>query len=83
MQDLRNHLFATLEDLRDRDSGLDCARARAIVDVSESIINTAKVEIELLKAVSASEPASKRFFGLPEESRELPASVTRGIEGGK
>ena len=83
IQDLRNHLFATLEDLRDRESGMDASRARAIVNVSESIINTAKVEIELLKAVSGTEPASRRFFGLPEESRELPPHVAPARIGGK
>ena len=81
LADLRNHLFATLEDLRDRDSGMDVARARAICDVSGRIIDSAKVEVEMVRAIGASEPASKRFFSLPEESRELPARVVGRIEG--
>ncbi len=79
LKDLRDHLFATLEDLRDRDSGMDPARARAICDVSGRIIDSAKVEVEMVRAIGGSKPASDRFFGLPDESRELPARVVGRI----
>lgn len=81
LADLRNHLFATLEDLRDRDSGMDVARAREICNVSGKIIDSAKVEVEMVRAIGASEPASKRFFAFPEESRQLPPHVVGQIEG--
>ena len=81
LADLRNHLFETLEELRDPASRMDTARARAICDVSGRIIDSAKVEVEMVRAIGASEPASKRFFSLQEESRELPARVVGRIEG--
>jgi hypothetical protein len=81
LADLRNHLFATLEALQDHDSGMDTARARAICDVSGRIIDSAKVEVEMVRAIGASKPASPRFFSFQEESRELPALVVGRIEG--
>ena len=69
--DLRNHLFETLEALKDPDKPMDLERARVISEVAQTIINTAKVEVDLVKAVSGSAPRDG-FFNLPEEDRELP-----------
>lgn len=76
ISDLRDHLFETLERLKDEESPMDIARAAAVADVAQAIINSAKVEIDLLKVVQGAEPASRKFFGMLEaadESRELPA----------
>jgi hypothetical protein len=70
--DLRDHLFETLEALKDPDKPMEIERALAISEVAQTIINTAKVEIDLVKAVSGSAPGSRTFFNLPEESRDLP-----------
>lgn len=48
ISDLRNHLFATLEALRDKDAPMDVERARAIAEVSQTIINSAKVELQFV-----------------------------------
>ncbi len=50
VEDLREHLFGTLEDLRDKEKPMDLDRARAISDVAQTIINSAKVEVDFLKA---------------------------------
>ena len=47
--DLREHLFAALEALADKDNPMDVDRAKAIAEVSQTIINSAKVEVEYLK----------------------------------
>ena len=44
IEDLRNHLFATLEDLRDKEQPLDVERAKAIVSVAQVIVDSAKAE---------------------------------------
>lgn len=49
IEDLRNHLFETLERLKDGDMEID--RAKAIAEVSSAIIDTAKVEIAFLREV--------------------------------
>lgn len=51
IDDLRNHLFATLEALRDKDSPMDIERAKAISNVANSIIETAKVEVKYIEAI--------------------------------
>lgn len=38
IDDLRNHLFATLEELRDKQKPMELARAKAIADVAQVIV---------------------------------------------
>lgn len=49
IEDLRNHLFATLEALQDKDQPMDLERAKTVADVAQVIINSAKVEVEFIK----------------------------------
>jgi hypothetical protein len=51
IEDLRNHLFAQLERLDDPDCSLEdeIQKAKAIVDISEVIIDSARAENEFLK----------------------------------
>jgi hypothetical protein len=49
IEDLRNILFETMEKLMDDDDPMDVHRAKAIGDVAQVVINTAKVEVEFLK----------------------------------
>lgn len=51
IEDLRNHLFETLEALRDKDEPMEIDRARAVADVAGRIIDSAKVEVEFLRTV--------------------------------
>lgn len=49
ISDLRNHLFTALEGLADKDKPMEIERARAIADVAQTIINSAKVEVDRMK----------------------------------
>lgn len=51
LTDLRDHLFATLEDLRDPDNPMDLERAKVVAQVADRIIDSAKVEVEYVEAV--------------------------------
>ena len=53
IDDLRNHLFATLEALRDEDKPMELARAAAVADVARVIVDSAKVEVAFLKVTGA------------------------------
>lgn len=79
INDLRDHLFETIEALKDEEKPMAVDRAKAICEVAAQIINSAKVEVDLLKVVSGSTPGSG-FFNLPEESRELPLRLVKGKE---
>ena len=50
IDDLRNHLFATLESLRDEEKPMELERARAIADVARVIVDSAKAEVQFLNA---------------------------------
>lgn len=53
IEDLRNHLFATLEALQDEENPMPIDRARAIADVAQVIVNSAKVEVDFIKATGS------------------------------
>ena len=61
IEDLRNHLFATMEALLDEDKPLELDRAKAIADIAQVIVDSAKVEVEYVKATERSR-ASSGFF---------------------
>lgn len=48
--ELRAVLFDALRGLNDKENPMDINRAKAIADVGQTVINTAKVEIEYIKA---------------------------------
>jgi len=81
INDLRDHLFETIEALKDPDKPMEIERAKAISGVAQTIINSAKVEVEMTKAICASAPGSAAFFNLAEESRELPRIAARKVNG--
>jgi hypothetical protein len=66
IEDLRNNLFATIEALMDEDKPMDLDRAKAIADVSQVIINSAKVEIDFINKVGG---VGTNF--IPQEQRKI------------
>ena len=71
IEDLRNHLFAAIEALQDDESPMDIDRARAIGDIAQTIINSAKVEVDFLKVTSADEGSG--FIPLKPRQPVIPA----------
>ena len=47
--DLRDRLFDTLDALSDKDTPMEIERARAISDIAQTIINSAKVEVDHMR----------------------------------
>ena len=47
---LRQHLMDTLADLRNRHNPMEPDRARAVAQVASVLVDTAKVEVDYLKA---------------------------------
>lgn len=74
IRDLRTHLFATLEGLRDKDNPMDIERAKAVSDVAQTIINSAKVEVEHLKVTG--QTGGSGFIPLEAPDDDAP-EVTR------
>ncbi len=55
IEDLRNHLFATLEALQDEEKPMEIERAKTIADVAQVIVNSAKIEVDFIRATGISQ----------------------------
>lgn len=82
IEDLREHLFAQLDALRGKTSADDIkheiARAKAVSEVAQTIIASAKVEVEYLKANAGGESA---FLAGATGNKNLPDGLPPGITG--
>jgi hypothetical protein len=72
INDLRDHLFATLEALRDDETPMDLARAREVANVARVIIESAKVEVEFLNVTGA----TKSTDFMPDGEEQQPRRLT-------
>lgn len=70
-EDLRDHLFATIEALRDEEDPLDVSRAKAVSEIAGRLIDMAKAETERMKVTGQTK--STDFLPPPEGRRELKA----------
>jgi hypothetical protein len=52
--DMREHLMQTLASLPDRENPMDVDRARAVAQVAGVLVDSAKVEVDYIKATGAS-----------------------------
>lgn len=70
IEDLRDHLFATLAALRNPDQPMDIDRAKAVAEVAKVIVDSAKVECEHMKLTggdgSGFIPVEKAALEIPE-----------------
>ena len=79
IEDLRNHLFETLEALKDKEHPMDIERAKAIANVAKVVVDSAKVEVDHLKVTGG-----KGSGFIPEEKPRLtgpaaPAAAGKGM----
>lgn len=70
IEDLRNHLFETIEKVKDGDMPLD--RARVVADLAQVVINSAKAEADFIKAIGGSKGS-----GFIVEGERVPALPQR------
>jgi hypothetical protein len=79
LDDLRDQLFETLKDLRAKDKPMDVDRAKAISEVAQTFINSAKAEVDFVKAVGM-DGAELPVFGA---KKALPAPGQPRLVKGK
>ena len=63
IDDLRDHLFATIEALRDEEKPMDLDRAKVIAEVAKEITASAQVEVNFLRATG--QTVDSKFFARP------------------
>lgn len=76
--DLRNHLFETLEALKDKDNPMPIERAQAISNVAQTIVNSVKVEVDFMKVTG-----SKEGTGFLPEPSSGPQKPTPRLVGNR
>lgn len=69
ISDVRDALFKVLDGLTDKDNPMDIERARAVNETAQTIINSAKVEVDFLKVVHGD--GSAPFIAAPEEPEPI------------
>lgn len=77
--DLRRHLFSALEGLTDVTTPIPVERAKAIADVAQVVINSAKVEVEFIKATKGK--GTGFIVDSPTEAPALPEAGPAGEKG--
>lgn len=65
LDDLREHLFATLDALRDKTNPMEIERAKAISEVAQTVISSAKAEVDYVKALGRQDVALPVFGEQP------------------
>lgn len=91
IEQMRKHLMDTLTDLRDRTNPMDVERARAVADVARVMVDSAKVEVEYIKATGAdrsdfiepklTSPALPAPTGAPTAHDPFPGRTTHRLQG--
>jgi hypothetical protein len=77
LKDLRDHLFETLEDLREHpDTPVDAdklrlkiEKAKAVSMISGAIVETAKLQIKAHEVLGSAMDGGENFFPISEEDR--------------
>jgi hypothetical protein len=85
LTDLRNHLFETIERLKDEEKPMEVARALAVSNVAQTIIDSAKVELKALELAGSGHASEFLEISEDESTRLLPNSKRpqRGLSTGK
>ncbi len=91
MEELRGHLMQTLASLRDRTNPMEPDRARAVAQVAGVLVDTAKVEVDYIRATGADrsdflEPKASLHAlpapeGTPTAHNPFPAARRHTLKG--
>ena len=72
LDDLRDHLFAALDALRDKDKPMEIERAKAISEIAETVIKSAMAEVQYVRALGNQDLRLPVFGVEPAEIPGIP-----------
>ena len=72
LEDLRAHLFATIEALRDAKHPMDIDRAKAVSEVARTVIDSAKIEVDYIRATGQQDAALPVFGAVQRLTDKTP-----------
>jgi hypothetical protein len=81
IEDLREHLFATLAALRDKEKPMEIARAKAVAEVAQTIINSAKAEVDYLRVTRTGRSTFIKLEHDGDDAIEHRPGDGKGIKG--
>ena len=67
LNDLRGDLAETIKSLRTGKDGMDVAKAKAIGDLAQTMINSAKVEVDMLRTVGRGRMVPSGFIPITHQ----------------
>lgn len=73
---VRQALFDTLRSLSDKDKPMDIERAKAVNEVAQTIINSAKVEVDALRLLGGKGSGFIPVEGLPAPTKPSSSGGT-------
>lgn len=77
IEDLRAHLFDTIEALKNKEKPMELDRAKTIAGVAQTIINSAKVEVDFMRTTG--QAAGTGFISQPELAPPKPGDAQRAL----
>lgn len=89
IKELRKHLFETIEGLKSKEQPMEIDRAKAISQVAQTIIDSARVEVKFAELTG--QETRSEFLEAPKQPRANgqlpapaePAAPRRGLSTGK
>lgn len=81
VNDLRADMAATIRALRNGDEKMTVDKAKAISDLGQTVINSAKVEVDMLRAFGQRGVVHTGFVPLPKPVDTLDQQEGAGAEG--
>lgn len=79
IQALREELFETLRAIKNANAPMDIERARAVNDVAQTIINSAKVEVDAMKVTGSNKGTGFIPLPGPEAPKPGPRVTATGV----
>jgi hypothetical protein len=67
INDLRNDLAGTIRDLRNPESGMTVEKAKVVSELAQTMINSAKAEVEMLRTVGRGRMSPTGFIPLEHQ----------------
>lgn len=67
MTDVRNHMIEAMENLLDSESDFDVNKAKAVANLGNVLVKSAKVEVDYLRTVGGTTGMSTGFMDLEEQ----------------
>jgi hypothetical protein len=80
IDELRTELLATLRDLRNRENPMEPDRAKAVAQVAGVLVDSARVEVEYLRATEGNSSAFLERTSANDTPPPLPRVITHKLK---